>query len=58
MNVDTSGGGTSVPRVPFSLNAIVSGLTLNTEVWVDVSLASITGGNSRVRDISVSIIEL
>jgi hypothetical protein len=58
MTVNTSGGGTSVPRVPFSLNAIVSGLTLNTALWVDISLAAIVGGNASVRDISVSIVEL
>ena len=58
MSINTSGGGTSVPRVPFSLNAIQSGLTLNTAVWIDISLASIVAGTSRVRDISMSIIEL
>ena len=58
MTVNTSGGGTSVPRLPFSLNAIQSGLTLNTAVWIDISLSSIVGGTSRVRDISMSIIEL
>ena len=58
MVVDTSGGGVSIPRVPFSLNAIENGLTLNTPVWIDISLASITGGNSRVRDISISVVEL
>ena len=45
-------------RTPFSLNAIINGLTLNTSVWVDISLTSITGGVSRVRNISVSVIEL
>jgi hypothetical protein len=45
-------------RVPFSLNAIVNSLTLNTAVWVDISLASITSGISRVRDISISVVEL
>lgn len=45
-------------RTPFSLNAIQTGLVLNTPYWVDISLASITGGVSRVRDISISIVEL
>jgi hypothetical protein len=45
-------------RVPFALNAIENGLTLNTPVWIDISLVSITGGNSRVRDISISVVEL
>lgn len=43
---------------PFSLNAIVSGLTLGTAYWVDISLARITSGTARARDISVSITEL
>ena len=58
MSVVTSGAGDSVTRVPFSLNAIVTGLTLNTAVWVDISLATIGGGTARVRDISISIVEL
>jgi ribosomal protein L1 len=45
-------------RVPFSLNAIVNGFTLNTALWVDISLAAITSGVARVRNISISVIEL
>ncbi len=45
-------------RVPFSLNAIQTGLTLNTTYWIDISLVSITGGISRVRDVSISVVEL
>jgi hypothetical protein len=58
MSVVVSGGATVVTRVPFSLNAIQTGLTLNTPYWVDISLASIAGGVSRVRDISISVVEL
>lgn len=43
---------------PFSINAIVSGLTLGTAYWIDLSLARVTGGTARVRDISISVIEL
>ena len=50
--------GTNIFRTPFTLNAIVTGLTLNTAVWIDISLASITSGVSRVRDISISVVEL
>ena len=42
----------------FSLNAIISGLAIGTAYWIDISLGSITGGTSRVRDISISAIEL
>ncbi len=45
-------------RNQFSLNAVVTGLTLGTAVWIDVSLASVTGGNSRIRNISISAIEV
>ena len=58
MDVATSGAGNSVTRVPFSLNAIVTGLTLNTAVWIDISLAATGAGNARVRDISISVVEL
>jgi hypothetical protein len=58
MSVVVSGGATVVTRVPFSLNAIVTGLTLNTAVWIDLGLAAITAGNARVRDISISVVEL
>jgi hypothetical protein len=58
MSAVVSGGATVVTRVPFSLNAIVSGLTLNTAVWVDISLAAIGAGNAGVNGISISIVEL
>jgi hypothetical protein len=58
MSVVVSGGATAVTRVPFSLNAIVTGLTLNTAVWIDISLAAIGAGNARVRDVSISVVEL
>lgn len=45
-------------RVPFSLNSIITGLTVDTQYWIDVSLASVTGGTSRIRNLSVSIIEI
>jgi hypothetical protein len=50
--------GSNNVRMPFSLNCIENGLTLNTAVWVDISVTSITGGVSRVRDISISVVEL
>lgn len=42
----------------FTCNAIVSGLTLGTTYWVDLSLARITGGTATISGISISIIEL
>ena len=45
---------------PFSVNDIITGLTLNTSVWIDISLASVGAGTntSRVRGINISIIEI
>lgn len=48
----------SVGRSPFSLNAVVTGLTVGATYWIDISLAAITGGTARVRDISISIVEI
>lgn len=45
-------------RSPFTLIYPITGLTLNTSIWVDISLASITGGTSRVRDLAVVIEEI
>jgi hypothetical protein len=47
-----------VERFPFAVSAVVTGLTLGTAYWVDLSLAAVTGGTARVRDISVSIAEI
>lgn len=42
----------------FSLNAIVTGLTLNTAYWVDISLAANSSGTASVSNLSVSIMEV
>ena len=42
---------------PFSLNAIVTGLTLSTAYWIDVSLAAITAGTASINDVSISAFE-
>lgn len=42
----------------FSLNAAPSGLTLGTAYWIDISLARVTSGTARARDISISLAEL
>ena len=45
-------------RSPFSSNAIVAGLTIGTAYYIDVSLAAITGGTARIRDVIISAIEI
>lgn len=43
---------------PSTCNAAVSGLTIGASYWIDISLAAISGGTARIRDISVSIVEI
>jgi hypothetical protein len=47
-----------VTRAPFSLNCVLTGQTLNTAIWIDVALNSVTGGSSRIRNISISAVEI
>lgn len=45
-------------RVPFSLNSLVSNLTIGYNYWFDISLAANSGGTSSIMDISISIVEV
>jgi len=45
-------------RFPFSIQAYVSGLTLNTAVWLDLGVSAQGGGNARVRNLTVTAVEL
>ena len=56
--LEVTGIASTTRRYPFTLNAIVSGLTVNTEYWIDLGLATISGGTSAVFDLSTSIVEL
>ena len=49
---------TGVLSIPFSLTALITGLTVNTATWVDVSLAAITGGTATMTSVSVSVEEI
>jgi hypothetical protein len=42
---------------PFSIQAIISGLTVATAYWLDASLAAITGGTGIIKNLSISAIE-
>ena len=53
-----NGGSQGIVSVPFTCNSIVSGLIPGTSYWIDISLAAITGGTARVRNITISIIEI
>ena len=43
---------------PFTLNSVVSGLTILTPYWIDIGLSIIDGGTANIYDLSVSVIEL
>lgn len=49
---------TTAEKVPFTCNAIVSGLVRGTFYWIDLGLAAITGGTASISDVSMSIVEL
>lgn len=42
----------------FGCNGVVTGLTLGTTYWVDVSLARLTGGTATITNVSVTLFEL
>jgi hypothetical protein len=45
-------------KIPFSANAIVTGLTVGTAYWIDLAFAAVTGGTGTLNDIGLSVIEL
>ena len=48
----------STIRTPFACCAMVTGLSVGTPYWIDLSLAAVGGsGNARVRNISISAME-
>ena len=51
-------GNTAGTTAPFSCNAIVTGLSVGTTYWIDLSLAQTSGGTATAADISISIMEL
>lgn len=45
-------------QAPFSLSAIVTGLTLGTAYWIDVDLAAVTGGTALLTSVAIDAFEL
>jgi len=58
MSAVASGSTTATVTMPFSLEAIVSGLTLGTAIWIDVDLAAVTGGTASIKNLSVTAFEV
>jgi hypothetical protein len=42
----------------FTCQAVVSGLTIGTALWLDIRLAAIVGGTGQAKNISISAIEI
>jgi hypothetical protein len=49
---------TTAEKTPFSVNAVLSGLTPGTPYWLDLSLAAIVGGTASISDVSISSVEV
>jgi hypothetical protein len=43
---------------PFSVQAVITGLTLSTAYWLDLGVAAVSSGTASVNNISISAIEL
>lgn len=50
--------GTIAAKSSFALNALVTGLTVNTALWLDLALAATTAGTATVTDLSLTAMEL
>ena len=49
---------TGVLKVPFSVTALITGLTIGTAIWIDMSLAAVTGGTATATSVAVSAVEV
>jgi hypothetical protein len=49
---------TTAEKAPFSLSALVTGLTIGTAVWIDLGVANITGGTATVENITIVAVEV
>jgi hypothetical protein len=48
---------TALARVPFSVSAVITGLTLGTPIWLDLQHAAFTSGSSTIQ-VAISAYEL
>lgn len=54
----TSGGSSTIPIHPFCIQAIVTGLTVGTAIWIDAAVAAITGGTASIQNLSLTAYEI
>lgn len=56
-NVQTTSVGANL-SLPFSVQGIVSGLTLNTAYWIDMGIAAVTAGTASIKTLTISAMEI
>jgi hypothetical protein len=49
---------TGVLSCPFSVSALITGLTIGTAIWIDISLGANTAGTATMTSVAVSAVEL
>lgn len=49
---------TASAKVPFALMAVITGLALGTQIWVDVALGALVGGNASIENLTVILEEV
>jgi hypothetical protein len=54
----TIGASTTGGRMSFSLAYVITGLTVDTEYWIDIALNSITAGNASIKNVDIVAVEL
>ena len=55
---DTGAGLIGADKTPFTLQALITTLTVNTAYWIDCDLAAITAGTASITDVYISVIEV
>lgn len=49
---------TTAGKVPFCVQAVITGLTVDTAYWLDAAVESVTGGTATIENLSLSAIEI
>ena len=44
--------------VPFSVSAVITGLTLNTQIWIDMALVTLAAGTATASAVAISAFEM
>lgn len=49
---------TTAEKAPFSITALVTGAAQNAPIWIDASLAAVTGGTATIENLTLTAIEV